>query len=216
MKIIIVDDHEIILESLSMLIASIEHVEVLAVFSEANLAVEFLKNNPIDIVITDYDMPDMTGIEFTIKVRELFQSKFKILMLTVSEEAHVIKDAFKAGISGYVMKKANRAELETALNTIYSGKKYFSDSVIFELLNPEMAPSSLMELEDEYSNALTQREIEIIKLISEECSSLEISNRLFISQSTVETHRHNILKKLNVKNSIGVIKYAMKYGLVNF
>ena len=214
MKIIIVDDHEIILESLSMLLGSIPQVEIQGTFTEGEEALEYLKSNQVDIVVSDYDMPLMNGLELTFKIREV-APKAKVLMLTVSEEVSVIRDAFKAGVAGYVMKKASRKELQTALETINSGKRFFSDSVIFELLNPDTSANQIISGDDFQTVALTNREIEIIKLIAEELSSVEIGEKLFISPATVETHRHNILKKLNVRNSVGVVKYAIQAGLLD-
>lgn len=214
MKIIIVDDHEMILESLSMLLGSIPDVEIVGTFSDPEKVEDYISNYPVDIVVTDYDMPEMTGLELTFKIRAV-SSKIKILMLTVSEEVGVIKDAFKAGVSGYVMKKATRAELQSALSTIYSGKRFFSESVIFELLNPDTSTGEIMETDNCQSVALSSRELEIIKLISNEFSSVEIAEKLFISPATVETHRHNIMKKLDVHNSVGVVKYAIQSGLLD-
>lgn len=214
MKVIIVDDHEIILESLSMLLASIPKVEIKATFTEGDEALEYLTQNTVDIVVSDYDMPLMNGLELTFKIREV-APKVKVLMLTVSEEVSVIRDAFKAGVAGYVMKKASRKELQTALETISSGRRFFSDSVIFELLNPDTSANQIISGDDFQTVALTNREIEIIKLIAEEMSSVEIGEKLFISPATVETHRHNVLKKLNVRNSVGVVKYAIQAGLLD-
>lgn len=214
MKIILVDDHEIILESLSMLMGSIPNVEIVGTFTEGDDALKFLKINAVDIVVSDYDMPSMNGLELTFKIREI-SPKIKVLMLTVSEEVSVIRDAFKAGVAGYVMKKASRKELQTALETINNGKRFFSESVIFELLNPDTTANQIVCGDDFQTVALTNREIEIIKLIAEEMSSIEIGEKLFISPATVETHRHNVLKKLNVRNSVGVVKYAIQAGLLD-
>lgn len=214
MKVILVDDHEIILESLSMLLGSIPDVDIIAKFSDPLEAMVYIKKYPVDIVVTDYDMPEMNGLELTFKVREV-SSKIKVLMLTVSEEVSIIRDAFKAGVSGYVMKKASKSELHKAITTINEGKRFFSESVIFELLNPDTSSQQIISGDDFQTVALTNREIEIIKLIAEELSSTEIGEKLFISPATVETHRHNILKKLNVRNSVGVVKYAIQAGLLD-
>ena len=163
------------------------------------------------MVLTDMNMPVMNGIDLTLQIRQRFPA-VKVLMLTVSEDVAVIRAAFQAGISGYVMKKAGKADLQKALKTIKNGQKYFSDSVIFELMNPDL-PKFKEEILQQ-TTSLTDREIAIIKLISQELSTAEIAEKLFISNGTVETHRHNILRKLDVKNSIGVIKYALKHGLL--
>ncbi|MCE6991365.1 response regulator transcription factor [Dyadobacter sp. CY323] len=213
LRVLITDDHQILLDSLSLLISTIANVEIVGTLNDSRKVMEFLENQEVDVLVTDYNMPYLTGIDLTLKIREKFPT-LRILMLTVSEEADTIRHAFQAGISGYVMKKANRAELEKAITTVAKGEKYFSEAVMKELLSPSnMASTTSDELPPE-PVAVTARELEIIKLIAQELSTTEIAERLFISIGTVETHRHNILRKLNVKNAIGIIKYAMKYKLV--
>jgi DNA-binding NarL/FixJ family response regulator len=213
LRVLITDDHQILLDSLSLLISTIPGVEIAGTLNDSRKVMDFLENHEVDVLVTDYNMPYLTGIDLTLKVREKFPS-LRILMLTVSEEADTIRHAFQAGISGYVMKKANRAELEKAITTVAKGEKYFSEAVMKELLSPaNMASTTSDELPAE-PVAVTARELEIIRLIAQELSTTEIAERLFISIGTVETHRHNILRKLNVKNAIGIIKYAMKYKLV--
>ncbi|MFN4145117.1 MAG: response regulator [Runella sp.] len=212
-RLLITDDHQIVLDSLSLLISTIPGMEVVGTLNDSRKVLAFLENEEIDILVTDLTMPYLTGIDLTLQVRERFPN-IKILMLTVSEDAGNIRQAFQAGISGYVMKKANRAELERALTTVAKGEKYFSEAVMKELLSPAALASTPA---DEFLGepvAVTPRELEIIRLIAQELSTSEIAERLFISVGTVETHRHNILRKLGVKNAIGIIKYAVKHKLV--
>jgi DNA-binding NarL/FixJ family response regulator len=213
LKILIVDDHQILLDSLSMLIASIPNMEVVGTLYDSRKVEEFLDTNTIDVLVSDMNMPYLTGIDLTLKLRNKYPV-LKILMLTVNDEAENIRQAFQAGISGYVTKKANRAELERALTTIAKGEKYFSEEVLKELLMPM---NTVVAVNDEIlvePKVLTLRELEIVKLLAQELSSSQIADRLFISVGTVENHRHNILQKLGVKNTIGVIKYAIKFRLI--
>ncbi len=215
MRLIIADDHQFILESIEILISTMPGVEVVGIYNNAAGVLEALKSDEnIDIVLTDNNMPEMTGIELTYKIRQEYP-KTKVILLTVSEDAATIQAAFNAGISGYLMKKAGRIELETALKTVMAGKKYFSESVVFELLNRD---KNMAELDNEpvaeKLKNLSDREIEIIKLIANELNSNEIAERLFLSPATVETHRHNILKKLGLKSSIGLVRFAVDNGLV--
>jgi DNA-binding NarL/FixJ family response regulator len=114
-----------------------------------------------------------------------------------------------------MMKKAGKAELQKAILSIQNGQKYFSESVVFELMRLNLTDNIPKEEVPELFTQLTEREIDIIRLITKELSSQEIAEKLFISPKTVETHRHNILRKLGVKNSVGIIKYALKNGLVD-
>lgn len=209
-KVLIVDDHKIILESLSLLINSIEGYEVIGTISDSREVQDFVLMNQPDIIITDKNMPFLDGTELTLKLKSQFPD-INILMLTVNDNVDSIREAFHAGVSGYITKKASKAELKNALDTVMTGQKFFSDDVMKELLNPATINKEA-ELQD--IKALSARELEIIRLIAQELSSSEIADRLFISTGTVENHRHNILRKLNVKNSIGIIKYAVKYNLI--
>lgn len=213
MQVLIADDHEIFLDSLSLLIATFPDVEVVGNCKNAQEVIHFIKNNKVDLLITDYKMPQMSGIELTIFLRR-HHPEIKVLMLSVSEEADMIREAFQAGVWGYMMKRTGKTELQKAIQTITNGQKYFSESVVFELMRLGLTDNiPKEEVPNEFSQ-LTEREIDIIRLIADELSSNEIAERLFIAPKTVETHRHNIIKKLNVKNTVGIVKYAIKNGLV--
>ncbi|MEY4539000.1 MAG: hypothetical protein RLZZ306_757 [Bacteroidota bacterium] len=135
MRILIADDHQFILESIEILISTMPEYEVVGAYSNGKELLNSLRTHEnIDIVMSDFNMPEMNGIELTYQIRQ-FYPNIKVLLLTVSEDANTIQEAFKAGVSGYVMKKAGKAEFELALKTIASGKKFYSESVVFELLN---------------------------------------------------------------------------------
>lgn len=212
-RVLLTDDHEIILDSLSLLLSRIDGVEVVGTLVDSRKVIDFLQVNDVDILLTDMDMPDLNGINLTLQVRQ-HCPQIKVLMLTVSEDANSIREAFRAGISGYVMKKAGKAELEKALRTIARGDKYFSESVMTQLVALPMEPVRVADEAPAPLAPLTDRELEIIRLIAQELSTNAIADTLFISPGTVETHRHNILRKLGVKNSIGIIKYALRHGLI--
>ncbi|UBM58803.1 response regulator transcription factor [Marinilongibacter aquaticus] len=211
MKIVLIDDHEIILESLSLLLGSLPEVDRVVTFEHPVVALEHCLAEKYDLIITDNNMPEMTGCAFTLKLRKE-KPESKILMLTIDEHFGTIREAFSAGILGYVMKKANKRELREAVLTVASGKRFVSDAVFSELIRPD-GPSHWDQSDDLQS--LSSREIEIVALIGQELSSKEIAERLFVSVATVEKHRHNILKKLGVKNSIGIVKYALGNGLLD-
>lgn len=213
MRILIADDHKFILDSLELLIATMPEHEVLGTYTSGTEVLKALEEfNNIDAVLSDYNMAELNGIEMTRQIKQRFPH-IKILLLTVSEDAQTIKEAFEAGVSGYVMKKAGKAELQRALQTIALGEKYYSESVVFELLNRDKKIADLVP-ESTTTSLLTERELEIIRLIAREMSTNQIAEKLFISPATVETHRHNILKKLGAKNSIGIVMYAVNNKLV--
>ncbi len=207
-RVLLVDDHQIILDSLELLFGLMEGIEVVATLNDSRKVLDTLAETEVDLVITDLTMPYVDGIELSFRVKEKHPD-LKILMLTVNDQGDRIQDAFKAGISGYVMKKADRNELENAIRTVAAGQLHFSQEVMKSLLSATGEDDAAEKLKH-----LTKREIEIIRLIVQEQSSAEIAEKLFISLGTVETHRHNIFKKLNVKNSIGLVKFALKYKLM--
>lgn len=212
-RVLLTDDHEMILDSLALLLSRIEGVEVVGSLNDSRKVLDFLRNHEVDVLLSDLNIPHLDGIQLTLQLRQQFPH-VKVLMLSVSEEADAIRQAFRAGISGYVMKRASKAELEKALRTIARGEKYFSESVMTQLM---ALPAEPLRASDEVTppvGVLTDRELEIVRLIAQEHSTTAIAEKLFISPGTVETHRHNILRKLGVKNSIGIIKYAVRYGLL--
>lgn len=207
-RIMLVDDHQIILDSLGLLFDLMDGINLVATVNDSRKVLDVLGEKEVDILITDMSMPYMNGIELSFQVKERYP-EMKILMLTVNDQGDRIQDAFKAGISGYVMKKAGRIELENAIRTIAAGQLHFSQEVMRTLLSTKEGDDQFEKIKH-----LTKRELEIIKLIVREYSSAEIAEELFISQGTVETHRHNIFKKLDVKNAIGLVKFALKYKLI--
>ena len=213
MKIALVDDHEIILESLSLLLHSLPEVDEVITFDNPQKALEYCLVEDVDMVITDNNMPEMNGCTFTLRLRKA-KPDSRILMLTVDENFETIREAFHAGILGYVMKKANKKELKEAVLTVSSGKRFVSEAVFSELLRSQKSESGSLDSEDEIMS-LSGREIEIVTLIGAEKSTKEIADELFVSVATIEKHRHNILKKLGVKNSIGIVKYALAHGLLD-
>jgi DNA-binding NarL/FixJ family response regulator len=208
-RILLVDDHKIILDSLSLLLNLMEGIEVTGTLDDSRNVIDFISKNPIDILMTDLSMPYINGIELSYKVKQQFPD-LPILMLTVNDDPELISDAFKMGISGYVLKNAKRGELEKAINTVAGGNLYYAQDVMRTILTGGEKDEGKDKLK-----LLTSREIEIIKLIVEEKSTNDISKELFISSGTVESHRRNIFKKLGVKNMVGVVKFAMKYKLVD-
>lgn len=211
-KILIVDDHRMILESLGLLFSTIANVEVVATMSDSRPVINYLECNDVDIVVSDLHLPHMNGIDLTLQISKRFPN-VKVLLLTMAEDKVNIRAAIKAGVHGYILKKTKKEEFEKALSAITNGRRYYSEDVIEVLVHTaeddlnDAAPNTILHL--------TGREIEVLQLITEEYSSQEIGNKLFISLTTVETHRRNLMQKLNAKNIVGLVKYAITHGLVH-
>lgn len=213
MRLIVVEDHRILLDSLVMLLSSIEGMEVISKHTNGRQALVALENDPaIDLVVSDVQMPVMGGIELTLQLRQRFPD-VRICLLTVADQPDAIKEAIRAGADGYVLKSADRTELEKALAAVGQGNKYYSEHVLLQLANDptiEFRPN----LDNPQKITLTKRELDVLRLIVEEYSGTEIAERLFIGTTTVETHRKHLMQKLGVQSTIGLVKYALKYQLV--
>lgn len=209
-KIVLVDDHQIVLEGLQFLFSSVPEVEVVSVISDSRFVLDYLSNHEVDILVTDLQMPHFKGIDLILAARLQFPD-LKFLLLTMSEDVSDIREAIKAGVHGYLLKRTDKRELEKAILAINSGRRYYSQEVIDELANVPTA--DLNDSDPRNILQLTRREIEILQLITSEYSSNEIAEKLFISIPTVETHRRNLMIKLQAKNLAGLVKYALKHGL---
>ncbi len=210
-KLLLIDDHQVLLDSLKLLFRSITNVEVVGVINDSREVKRFLENHEVDILVSDLHMPYFSGIDLTLQLRKSHPN-LRILLLTMAEDALHIREAIRAGVHGYVLKKTGKEELEKAILKLMEGKKYYSEAVIDEIA--ASAEDDLNDAQPETIEHLTVREIEILKHITLEKSTSEIAEILFISISTVETHRANLMKKLNVKSAIGMVKYAIKHGLM--
>ncbi|HQG38509.1 MAG TPA: response regulator transcription factor, partial [Chitinophagales bacterium] len=176
--------------------------------------VEKIKNQKIDVVLMDINMPEMDGIEAT-KLLKKSNPDIKILMLTMHSEPRFIKECLEIGAKGYVMKNISKDDLLKAIETVYQDKPYLDvesqEKLIASMSNTEEEDDRNY---DELASQITQRELEILQLISLGLTSQDIANKLFISKNTVETHRKNMLAKLNVNNTAALLKIAYKKGLV--
>jgi len=213
MRILIAEDHRILLESLAMLLSSIDGVEVVSKHTNGRQVLNALElEKDIDLIVSDLQMPVMGGIELTLKLREFFP-EVKICLLTVADQPEAIKEAIRAGADGYVLKSAERSELETALSMIMRGNKFYSEQVLMQLANDkgiEVVP----DRDKPQKIAITQRELDVLRLIAQEFSGTEIAEKLFISPTTVETHRKHLMQKLGVQSTIGLVKYAIKFQII--
>lgn len=209
LKILIVDDHQILIDGIEAMLQDVDNFEVVNKLLDGKLALSYLAHNRVDILLTDLYMPKMTGIELTQKVKKDFPD-VKVLALSVSYDVSIVHDLMDAGISGFILKTIGRGELIEAINEISKGNIYFSREVSNEILR---SLANRNDLEEE-TYRLTDREIEILKLIAQEFSNADIAKQLYISERTVETHRKNIYRKTNTKTIVGLIKYAVERKLI--
>ena len=210
-KLFIVDDHQMLIDGLKALLKNEKAFEIIGESSRASAALDAIRTKQPHIVLTDINMPDMDGIVFTRSLKKEFPSIY-VLALSMFGERTTISEMLDAGASGYILKNTGKEELITALNKIISRGMFFSDEVSAEMMKT-LSERGQKEKDESQIN-LTDREKEILRLIAQEFSNAKISEKLFISERTVESHRKNIFRKTNTKTIVGLIKYAMENKLV--
>ena len=204
-KILVVDDHAIVLDGIKSLLADIENAEIAATATNATEALTLLKQTKAELVITDINMPGMDGLEFIKTIRSDFPPT-KIIVLSLHDEPHFVRNIMKLRVQGYILKNDASSELVEAVYRVLAGKTFFSSKISQVMMEQINSPAS--------ENLLTEREIEIIKLIAGEKSNKQIADKLFISERTVETHRKNIFRKTATNNIVGLIKFAYANNLI--
>ena len=207
-KILIVDDHSIIRDGIKAMLSDVRNYEIVGEASngrEAIIKVEQLKPN---VVIMDISMPEMNGILAISHIRSHFPAT-QIIALTVYDQIDQVKEIIGAGALCYLTKNSNREELFMAIDSASRNLSYFSREILQALLESETRKSEAEGI------ILTNREQEILKLIADEYTNIQIAEKLYLSIRTVDTHRRNLLEKLGAKNTAGLVKYAIKNELVN-
>jgi len=214
-KVLLVDDHQIILDGIHNMLSSESNISICGTCLSGRDGFEAAVKHKPDIIITDIMMPDMSGIDLIKKLKE-YNLPSKILILSMFASADYIQNAVNAGANGFLMKQnATRNELMTAINQLMANKNYFNTEVantIVSSLKPEIDDKGIfVKTHDE--KLLSKRELQVLKLFAEGYSNKEISDKLFISLRTVETHKSNMISKLNLKSYVDLIKYAIKNKL---
>lgn len=210
-RIAIADDHEIVRDGVKLLLEDEPGFEIVWEANHGKEALTFCDKDQPDLVIMDITMPEMDGIQATKKIKDEHPG-IKILALTMLNEDQHIRKMIKAGASGYILKSAGRDELVKAIKAIIDGKHYFSDgatqAILQELINPVVSKSK-----EPQNIHITDRELEVLKLIVNENTNQEIAEKLFVSVRTVDAHRRNLLQKTGAKNTAGLVKYAINNDL---
>jgi two-component system response regulator NreC len=211
-RIVLVEDHTVVREGLRMLLASHHDLEVVGEAGDGREAVQCVENLRPDLVLMDLSMPGKDGMEATREIKRRFPET-KILALTVHDSEEYVLVALKAGADGYILKKATHAELVMAIRSVLAGEPYLSPGVSDKVIKGYLAGKKTLRGTASW-DMLTPREMEVLKLIAEGYKSKEIGEHLFISVNTVEKHRNNIMKKLDLHSASGLTAFAIKKGLV--
>lgn len=204
----LVDDHQIVIDGLMSLLKGHDRFRFAFATTHSSEVLDKLAQQPVDILLTDVMMPEMPGNQLAKQVKQKFP-EVRILALSMSGQGDLVNEMIEdADISGYVLKNIGKQELLKALEKIASGGIYFSEEVIDELQRTSQRKKQKEEAH------LTDREIEIIRLIEKEYNNKMIAEALFISERTVETHRKNIFRKTDTGSIIGLVKYAYEHKLI--
>lgn len=218
-KILIADDHQIIRDGIRALVKDAPDIEIVGEAENGRHAIEMLQTRHVDMVIMDVNMPEMNGIDATTQIAKLYPN-IPVLCLSMHDEVEYISKMLQAGAAGYILKNSGKQELLNAIHKIRAGEKYFSSDVSYAMLMTYIGgmnqPGQVHQRGGSKGTVqLTKRELEIIKLISGEMTNQEIADKLSISLRTVDTHRRNLLQKLGVKNTAGLVRYAIQQNLID-
>jgi len=211
-SVILADDHQIIIDGISNLLKSEKDIDVIAYCNNGEEVLEKLPWVKAHVLLLDLDMPKMNGLQCAEQVHKRFPN-IKIAILTMHQEKALIERFIELGVKGYFLKTITKDELVFAIKTIASGGEYFPAAVTKALLkkqslSPNITQSPLLA-------SLTKREIEIIRLISQGFSNNEIGEKLFISPRTADTHRTNIMRKLDLHNVAEIVRFAFQNKLID-
>jgi len=211
-RVHIADDHQILIDGISAVLKMKKEMEVVGYSLDGKQVIEWFKENETDVLVLDIGMPVLDGIEV---IRSLKQENKlpPTVVLTSYNDVKLIKEVLKMGALGFVTKISAGESIIEAIKTVYSGEMFFSKDIHQKIVNAFSGKELSQEKQSQYLKELTDREVEILKLIAREMSNKEIANTLFISTGTVETHKRNIMTKLGVKNVTGLGMYIAKHKL---
>ena len=207
-RVTIVDDHEIFRSGLKMVINKLGYAKVVAEAADGVEFLELLEQEETDIVLMDIEMPRMNGIEATKKAIERMPS-IKIIALTMFKDDAYIQSMIEAGVKGFLIKNIRKEVLDRALQAVYNGKTYYSEELwdyFTKSVTKEDKPGSDL--------ALTKRELEVLLLMAEGLNNKEIGERLFVSERTIVGHKSNLMAKTNTKNTVSLLAFAIRNGLI--
>ncbi|HXB92849.1 MAG TPA: response regulator transcription factor [Puia sp.] len=212
-RVFITDDHEIYLEGLSLLLAKQNDIEVIGTATSGRQLLGEIPALSVDILLLDVYLPDMGEEELLQEIRAI-RPELKIIYLTLLRGTRYIHKLTKHTIQGYVLKNASLEELLGALRVVNDGGSYFSKDVHIGDRDEDFRHTITIE-DKQIDEILSRRELEVLRLICKEYSNAEIAEKLFLSVSTVETHRKNLIAKLGVNNTVGLVKFALRHKLID-
>jgi DNA-binding NarL/FixJ family response regulator len=212
-KVLLAEDHTIVRKGLTSLLAAEADIEVVGEAEDGQEAVEKVEQLGPDVVLMDNTMPVLNGLEATRQIKKRFP-EIKVLVLTMHTTEEYIQQFLQAGASGYLIKKTAPKELVTAIHAVYRGDSYLSPAISNVIIEGYLHQAAATASEDSYEK-LTDRERQVLQMITEGVSNREIAERLHLSIKTVNNHRMNLMDKLNIHNTAKLVKYAIRKGVIS-
>ena len=212
----IADDHQIIIDGLTAILEFEKDIKIVGYSVNGSQVLDWFKENSADVLLLDINMPVVSGID-VLKSIKIVNNTPQIIVLSSYDSIKLVKEVLQLGVKSFIPKKSAGEHIVKAIRSIISGNQYFTDDVKEKMMNSIMSKPIIDDEknpEGVFLTSLTKREKEILKLIAQEYSTKKIGEVLFISPSTVETHRKNLIKKLKVKNSVGLALYAVKNNII--
>ena len=217
-KIILADDHALVRDGIRALLEEESDLEVIGEVSNGLEALEMVSKNAPDVLIIDIRMPELGGIETVERLNKSNSADTKSIILSMHDSEEYILKSVQAGAAGYLLKDTDKSEFIKAIHTVQDGGKFFSGDIsnvlVNNLLNPSTSEKPKVKTNKEIPFDLTNKELRVLELILQGFTNKEISEKLQNSKRTIETHRFNLMKKMQVKNLMDLSKKAQKYSLV--
>lgn len=208
-RVALCDDHRIVTDGMQQMLSTVAGIECIGAAQDGVAALYLLEHVRADVLLTDLDMPEMDGAQLTARVKEKHPA-VKVIVLSMHEEAATVKQLLDLGADGYLVKSAGKDEVVLAIQNVHAGRKHFSSGLLESMMKQATQPKPGSNLLKD----LSEREIEVLAALAEGLGNKEIGEKLFISPRTVDTHRTNLMKKLETHNVAGLVRIAIAAGLV--
>jgi len=210
LNLMIVDDHKLFREGLKLLLKNLEEVGEVWEAADGEIFLNMIKIHHPDLVLMDIEMPRLNGIDATSRALEIYP-EMKIMALSMFGDEEYFQKMVDAGVCGFLLKNSEFSEVRKAINTVAQGSNYFTEEILYKLVNRFKAKVPAPDP----SVALSDRELEVLLLICKGFSNQEIADKLFISKRTVDHHRASLLTKTNTRNTASLVIHAIKYKMVD-
>lgn len=214
-KVHIADDHQILIDGIEAVLKSEDNIEVTGHSLNGEDVLDWLKNNETDVLVLDINMPKLDGLEV---LNHLYKNGIKqpTIVLSSYDDVKLVKEVLKIGADGFLAKKCAGENIVEAINSVHNGDQYFSKEVQKDLVAAAVGRTVRKKVHQDgvFTSSLTERELQVLQLISVELSTKQIAEKLNISTSTVDTYRKNLLFKTKAKNSVGLAMYAVRNKLL--